>query len=93
MKYQGELSLIVKHHFFCEKVLGKVGKIVRITPKKDVVVSFGKKLLVFNIACLRPCPGAEVDQIEEEEDLTLSVGKINIRVPELLRLTNVGRLQ
>nr|XP_022337172.1 E3 ubiquitin-protein ligase MIB2-like [Crassostrea virginica] len=55
------------------KVLGKVGKIVRITPKKDVVVSFGKKLWVFNIACLRPCPGAEVDQIEEEEDLTLSV--------------------
>lgn len=78
---------------FYEKVLGKVGKIVRITPKKDVVVSFGKKLLVFNIACLRPCPGAEVDQIEEEEDLTLSVGKINIRVPELLRLTNIVREQ
>lgn len=73
--------------------MGKVGKIVRITPKKDVVVAFGKKLLVFNIACLRPCPGAEVDQIEEEEDLTLSVGKINIRVPELLRLTNVVREQ
>ena len=73
--------------------MGKVGKIVRITPKKDVVVSFGKKLLVFNIACLRPCPGAEVDQIEEEEDLTLSVGKINLKVPELLRLTNVVREQ
>ena len=84
--------MILKQNFlFYEKVLGKVGKIVRITPKKDVVVSFGKKLLVFNIACLRPCPGAEVDQIEEEEDLTLSVGKINIRVPELLRLTNVVR--
>lgn len=55
------------------KVLGKVGRIARITPKKDVVVSFGRKHWVFNIACLRPCPGAEVDQIEEEEDLSLSI--------------------
>lgn len=29
---------------------------------------------MFNIACLRPCPGAEVDQIEEEDDLSLSIG-------------------
>lgn len=58
------------------KVLGKVGRIARITPKKDVVVSFGRKHWVFNIACLRPCPGAEVDQIEEEEDLSLSIGTI-----------------
>lgn len=56
------------------KVLGKVGRIARITPKKDVVVSFGRKHWVFNIACLRPCPGAEVDQIEEEDDLSLSIG-------------------
>lgn len=56
--------------------MGKVGRIARITPKKDVVVSFGRKHWVFNIACLRPCPGAEVDQIEEEEDLSLSIGTI-----------------
>ncbi|XP_061196628.1 E3 ubiquitin-protein ligase MIB2-like [Saccostrea echinata] len=55
------------------KVLGKVGKIARITPKNDVIVSFGRKHWVFNVACLTPCPGAQVDEIEEDDDLSLSV--------------------
>ncbi|XP_048778159.2 E3 ubiquitin-protein ligase MIB2-like isoform X2 [Ostrea edulis] len=59
-------------------VLGKVGKIARITPKKDVVVSFGSRHWVFNTACLVPCPGAQVDEMEDGDDPTLSMATVGL---------------
>ncbi|XP_033763370.1 E3 ubiquitin-protein ligase MIB2-like [Pecten maximus] len=44
-------------------VLGKAGKVVRITPKKDVVVAFGRKTWVFHPACLIPAPDEEIFEI------------------------------
>ncbi|OWF41258.1 E3 ubiquitin-protein ligase MIB2 [Mizuhopecten yessoensis] len=45
-------------------VLGRAGKVVRITPKRDVVVAFGRKTWVFNPACLTPAPDEEVFEVE-----------------------------
>ncbi|XP_033731449.1 E3 ubiquitin-protein ligase MIB2-like, partial [Pecten maximus] len=47
-------------------VLGKAGKVVRITPKKDVVVAFGRKTWVFHPACLTPAPDEEIFQINPQ---------------------------
>ncbi|XP_069113872.1 E3 ubiquitin-protein ligase MIB2-like isoform X2 [Argopecten irradians] len=47
-----------------DMVLGKVGKAVRITPKKDVVVAFGRKTWIFHPACLIPDPEGQIFEID-----------------------------
>ncbi|XP_060078369.1 E3 ubiquitin-protein ligase MIB2-like [Ylistrum balloti] len=51
-------------------LLGKAGKVVRITPKEDVVVAFGKKTWVFSPACLTPSPDEEIFEVNPRTDGT-----------------------
>lgn len=48
------------------KVLGKVGKVVKIDSDGDVAVTFGNKSWVFNPACCEPAPGERINELEDE---------------------------
>ncbi|XP_069106122.1 E3 ubiquitin-protein ligase MIB2-like [Argopecten irradians] len=55
-------------------VLGKAGKVVRITPREDVVVAFGRKTFVFHPACLTPDPDEEIFEINNPTRVTVQSG-------------------
>lgn len=58
------------------KVLGKVGKVVKMDSDGDVAVSFGTQAWVFNPACCEPAPGQKVFEIGAKKTFAKKIGRI-----------------